>query len=71
MQCSTANTQQSKQQARFALRAKTVMLQRNLTVTDIAKDLGQARNTVSLALNRGLFKPTRLRIAKYLGIHDA
>lgn len=44
------------------------MVELNLSVTAIAKELGLNRNTVSLAINHQLFGPTRERIATRLGI---
>lgn len=64
----TANTNRQRTQADFSLRAKTRLLQLNLSVTDLAIQLGLNRNTVSLAINRGLFEPTRRAIAAHLGI---
>jgi len=64
----TANTKSRRTQADFSLRAKTRLLELNLSVTDLAHQLGLNRNTVSLAINRGLFEPTRHAIASRLGI---
>ena len=40
----------------------------NLSVSDLARELGLNRNTVSLAINRGLFEPTRRAVSARLGI---
>jgi transposase-like protein len=64
----TANTQKNVPQAEFSLRAKTQMLRLQLNVTQVARALGLNRNTVSLAINRGLYEPTRQRIANFLNI---
>lgn len=64
----TANSKPRRTQADFSLRAKTRLLELNLSVTDLAHQLGLNRNTVSLAINRGLFEPTRHAIAARLGI---
>jgi DNA-binding NarL/FixJ family response regulator len=64
----TANTQSTPLQADFTLRAKLAMVKQGLSVSAIARDLGLNRNTVSLAINRGLFTPTRQRVAQHLGI---
>lgn len=55
-------------QADFALRVKMALLKRGLSMTQLAVRLGVSRNTVSLAVNRGLYEPTRQRIAKELSI---
>lgn len=68
MQRSTANTPRAIPQVDFALRVKTALLRKGLSVTDLATELGLARNTVSLAINRGLYAPTRQRIASYLSL---
>jgi transposase-like protein len=44
------------------------MLELNLSVSAIARELGLNRNTVSLAINHGLFEPTRRLVATRLGI---
>lgn len=64
----TANTKPRRTQADFSLRAKTRLLELNLSVSELARHLGLNRNTVSLAINRGLFEPTRKAIAAHLGI---
>jgi plasmid maintenance system antidote protein VapI len=63
-----ANSQFKSPQANFTLRAKKRMLDLDLSVTALAKELGVNRNTVSLAINRGLYGPTLVRIAARLGI---
>lgn len=64
----TANHKRPRTQADFSLRAKTRLLEINLSVSDLARELGLNRNTVSLAINRGLFEPTRRAVATRLGI---
>lgn len=64
----TANTKKRTPQADFSLRVKTRLLELGLSVTDLAVQLGLNRNTVSLAINRGLFEPTRRRIASHLSL---
>lgn len=68
MQRTTANTMRTRPQADFALRVKMALLKRGLSMTQLAVLLGVSRNTVSLAVNRGLYEPTRQRIAKELSI---
>jgi hypothetical protein len=68
MQRATANTQKRPPQGEFTLRVKTALLRRHMSVSDLARDLGLSRNTVSLAINRGLYAPTRKRIAKHLSL---
>lgn len=63
-----ANTKAKRNQGDFTLRVKTRLLQLGMTVSDLAREEGLNRNTVSLAINRGLFEPTRQRIAARLGI---
>lgn len=45
-------------QAKFALRAKTQLLKRGLSIKDLAVILGLARNTVSMAINHPTVLPT-------------
>lgn len=68
MQRTSANRKCTQPQADFALRVKVALLERGLSMTDLAKELGLCRNTVSLAVNRGLYQPTRDRIAKHLSV---
>lgn len=65
---SPANTVRPAPQDPFTVEVKIRLIQRGWTITDLARELGLKRNTVSLAVNRGLFTPTRRRIAKKLGI---
>ncbi len=68
MQRATANTKNAKRQGDFTLRVKTELLERGLSVSDLARNLGLSRNTVSLAINRGLYEPTRDRIKTHLSL---
>lgn len=68
MQRATVNTKSASSPDDFSLRAKIAMLEMGLSVAGVARKLGVARNTASLAINRGLYEPTRLRIAKLLKI---
>lgn len=68
MQRATANTLKRPRQEEFTLRVKTALLRRDLSVSDLARQLGLSRNTVSLAINRGLYEPTRKRIAQHLSL---
>ena len=68
MQRTTANTKRTAPQADFTLRVKVALLERGLSMSDLAHQLGLCRNTVSLAVNRGLYEPTRKRIAAKLQI---
>ena len=63
----TANTVNRRPQDQFALQAKTRLLQLGLTVTQLADDMGLARNTVSIAINHPTMLPTvKRRIRKQL-----
>jgi len=68
MHAMTANAKSESPQGDFALRVKTELLRRGLSQTDLARTLELSRNTVSLAINRGLHEPTRRRIAEFLSI---
>ena len=52
----------------FALSVRIALLRRGQTLTELASMLGYARNTVSLAVNHGLFKEVRRRIMEELGL---
>jgi len=68
----TANTAPTTAQPeRFRVDVKTRLLERGLTVTKLAADLGYCRNGVSIAINHPtMFRQLKLRIAKHLHIHD-
>lgn len=68
MQRPIANTKCNHRQGEFALRVKVALLERGLSISQLADQLGLARNTVSLAINRGLYEPTRRRIAEKLAL---
>lgn len=68
MQRTSDNSTRTQPQADFALRVKMALLERGLSITDLARLLKLSRNTVSLAVNRGLYEPTRKRVAKHLSI---
>jgi DNA-binding NarL/FixJ family response regulator len=68
MQRTTDNPKCTQRQADFALRVKVALLTGGLSMSDLARSLNLSRNTVSLAVNRGLYEPTRRRIAKHLKI---
>jgi hypothetical protein len=53
---------------KFATRVRIALLRRGETITQLASRLGYARNTVSMAINHGVFKPARARIRKDLGL---
>lgn len=61
-----ANTARLRRQDPFAVLVKIKLIQMGWTITDLANALSLQRNTVSLAINRGLFQPTRIRIAEFL-----
>lgn len=65
----TANTYTKPPQGNFALKAKTALLERGLTVKALAEELGYARNTVSIAINHASMLPTvKTVIANHLGL---
>lgn len=65
----TANTVTTRRQGDFDLRVKTLLLECHLTVTALAKELGLARNTVSIAINHPTMLPTvKQRIRDHLGL---
>lgn len=51
------------------MKVKVRLVELGLDVTELARRLDLARNTVSLAINHpGLFKPTQNRIRRELGL---
>jgi len=68
MQRTSANTKCTHSQADFALCVKMALLKSGKSMKRLAQELGLSRNTVSLAVNRGLYAPTRERIAEHLKI---
>lgn len=57
-----------KTQAQFARRAKKALIDRGLSVTDLAGRIDQRRDSVSTAIHNCRFPKVRARIAKYLGL---
>lgn len=55
----------------FRITAKKRLLERNLTVSALARQLGFARNTVSMAINHPVFPTVRRKIATHLNIEEA
>jgi len=63
----TAKSQTKHSQHKFTLWAKTRLLVKRTSVTGLAKKLGLARNTVSIAINHpSLFKDVQKRIREAL-----
>lgn len=63
-----ANTARKDPVEAFAVEVKIALIKKGWSMTTLARELGLKRNTVSLAVNRGLFLPTRCRIAAKLGL---
>jgi len=63
----TANTTPKRPQGDFKLVVKTALLHRNKSVASLARELGFARNTVSIAINHTSMLPTvKTAIRKHL-----
>lgn len=58
---------QSSQQ-KFKILAKKALIERDLSITDLAKQLGYARNSVSMAINHSILPGVRRKIAQHLKI---
>lgn len=50
----------------FSIAVKTELLRRRKTITALAKDLGYARNTVSMAIHHTHLPRVRAKVAKRL-----
>jgi len=61
---STANIKTPFVQDHFRTAVKTRLIHENLSVSDLAKKLGLARNTVSIAINHASMLPTVKRRIK-------
>jgi plasmid maintenance system antidote protein VapI len=59
-----------KQAERFRFQVKSELLARNQTITALARKLGYARNTVSMAINRHIFPGVILNIRQELGLYE-
>lgn len=55
-------------QDKFRLAAKTALLERRITITELAKIVGKARPTVSRAINQNEFPAVRSAVARELRI---
>lgn len=63
-----ATNKKDAEQEQFSKRVKKRLVELELTVTDLADQLGINRNTVSRAIHHKIFQPTRERIATTLQI---
>lgn len=66
MQRSTVTTKRTQTQEQFARSVKVALIQRGMSIVELAQELGLSRNTVSLAINSGIYKPTQNKISKFL-----
>ena len=64
-----ANPMHTTTQEDFRKAAKKAMVDDRITVTALARKLRLNRNTVNLAINQGMFKPTQKKIAKTLKLN--
>lgn len=65
----TANIINTGTQADFAKAARKALIDRGLTVTQLARHLKLARNTVSIAINHPtMFPGVKARITKFLAL---
>jgi len=55
-------------QEKFSIAAKKRLLEKELTVTQLAEHLGLARNTVSLAIHHAIFPAVRRKVAEFLDL---
>lgn len=53
-------------QHKFRIAAKKALIEHDLTITALAKQLGYARNSVSMAINHAILPGVRREIAKKL-----
>lgn len=66
---SFAKSQPKQKQDKFTLRVKTALLHRGWTITQLAKELSLARNTVSISINHPSMLPTvKTRISQLLSL---
>ena len=62
----------AKPQSNFKLAAKTALVQRDMSVVDLASAIGKARNSVSIAINHPTMLPgVKKLIRKHLGLKGA
>lgn len=58
-------------QDNFLIEAKKRLIERGLTVTALARQIGKARNTTSMAINHPVYPTVRKLIAKELGMEES
>jgi hypothetical protein len=58
-------------QEQFRRRVKISLVNRNMSVTALAKAIARRRDTVSTAINSGRFPRVRSKIAAYLEAHPS
>ena len=70
MQCASANQRPAKKQEKYGVKEiKKALIDRGTTVSQAARSLGYARNTVSLAIHHPrLFPNVRAKLFKHLNL---
>lgn len=68
MQRTNTITKRTQTQEEFARSVKVALIQRGMKIKDLAVELGLSRNTVSLAVNSGIYQPTQIKIKEFLNI---
>ncbi len=70
MLCASANTKREQRQNKIsAIEIKQRLVAKGLTVSQVARNLGYARNTVSLSIHHPTLYPSvRSQVIKHLGL---
>lgn len=61
---------QARKVRKFRMAAKTALLRREMTVTDLADRLRIQRSSVSRAINNGVYPRIRARVAEELNLPE-
>lgn len=70
MQCASANSRPAKRQEKYGVKEiKKALIDHGITISEAARSLGYARNTVSLAIHHPrLFPTVREKLFKHLNL---
>ena len=71
MQRANTITRRTQTQEEFMRSVKVALIKKGMSIGELAQELGLSRNTVSLAVNSGIYKPTQKKIKSFLNLFSS